>query len=195
MPFGRRDRYGFVPGNGRGVTYRDFKTQSDSLKVLGDLAQRGSIDPYIRYTALKIVRNAQGRDDQAELEALFNAIKHGDPEVKPLRNGLKYVADPRFSDYFTAPKDLLQMAENGANGGDCDDHTALMCALGASLGFKMGLRAWGRKGDDSFSHVYAVAAYPKRPPFTSVLGLDTTVDESEVGWEPPEGEVLTAWLT
>lgn len=76
----------------------------------------------------------------------------------------------------------------------CDDHAGLICALAGSIGFRMGLRAWGPPNSDEFVHVYAVAAYPKRPPHTQIVGMDTTVDESYVGWEPPKGRVLTAVL-
>lgn len=76
---------------------------------------------------------------------------------------------------------------------NCDDHTALICALAGTIGFKVGLRAWGEYGED-FSHVYAVAMLSKRNP-TRVVGMDTTVEESTVGWEPPQGRVMTAWLS
>ncbi len=78
---------------------------------------------------------------------------------------------------------------------NCDDHTSLIAALAATLGFTVGLRAWGsgKKGED-YVHVYAVVALPKRPPFREEVGLDTTVDDSTVGWEPRGGLTLTAWL-
>lgn len=75
---------------------------------------------------------------------------------------------------------------------NCDDHAALIAGLLGSLGFVVGLRVWGRKKGE-FTHVYAVVGLPKIGP-TEFAGLDTTVDESEVGWEPPGGHVLTAVL-
>lgn len=169
-------------------------TQQDALKTLAKLTLQASIDPTIRATALKIVRDCASRDDKCELEAIFNAVKFGDPDVRPLRNGFKYVADPRFSDYFTDPRDSLRSCIKGACAGDCDDHTALVAALLSSIGWQAGLRAWGPSSGSEFVHVYPVVAFPKRPPYSAALGLDTTVDESEVGWEPPKGRVLTAWL-
>lgn len=177
-----------------GVTYRDYKTQSASLQALAELAQRASINPYVRYTALQVIRDCRERDDTGELDALWKALKEGDPGVKPLRNGFKYTADPRYADYFTSPVDLLKMGEQGVLRGDCDDASCLIAALGASIGFKMGLRAWGPKGSDYFTHVYPVFAFPKRPPFEGEQGFDITVDSASVGWEPPAGNVLTAWL-
>lgn len=75
---------------------------------------------------------------------------------------------------------------------NCDDHGALIVALAGSLGFKVGLRVWGPTPAE-FVHVFAVACVPKRDP-REVIGLDTTVDESSVGWMPPSGSVMTAWL-
>ena len=110
-----------------------------------------------------------------------------------MAKGLKYMSDPRWADFFTAPSRMLKDASmNGYAAGDCDDHGALICALLGSLGFLVGLRAWGREKGE-FTHVYAVVAMPKISP-TELVGLDTTVEESEPGWEPPKGHVLTALL-
>ncbi len=91
---------------------------------------------------------------------------------------------------------MLKECRRGACSGDCDDHTAMVCSLGSAVGFKMGLRAWGPHGSQGeFVHVYPVALLPKRldGPLT-VVGMDTTVPESFLGWEPESGDVLTAWL-
>jgi transglutaminase-like putative cysteine protease len=167
--------------------------QADSLVKLVQMAQRASVHPLIRETAKLIVRDCASRDDMCELEAVFNAVKYGDPGVAPLRHGFKYIADPRWADYFTSPVDLLNSCLRGGCGGDCDDHTMLIMALCGALGFRMGARAWGRDSK-GFAHVYAVAAYPKRPPAQKVIGMDTTVDESYLGWEPPKANVLTGWM-
>ena len=169
-------------------------TQQASLEVLAKLVQECTADPLIRNTAIKIVRRCASRDDACELAAVYEAVKHGDPGIKPLRNGFKYIADPRWSDYFTAPTDTLNACAKGACGGDCDDHAALIAALLGSIGWRVGLRAWGPANGGDLVHVYAVAAFPKRPPYTEARGLDTTVSEATAGWEPPRGNVITAWL-
>jgi len=169
------------------------KDQQASLKLLAELAQRATVHPLVRNTALKIVRDCESREDMCELQAVFNAVKRGDAGVAPLLNGFKYVADPRYADYFESPVDALENCLRGACGSDCDGHTALIVALCGALGWKCGARAWGRD-KNGYSHVYAVVAFPKRPPFSKVVALDTTVPESKVAWEPPKGEVLTAWL-
>lgn len=403
-------------------------TQPDSLVKLVEMAQRASVHPLIRETAKIIVRDCASRDDMCELSAVFNAVKYGDSGVAPLRRGFKYIADPRWADYFTSPVDLLNNCLKGGCGGDClpaetrlldstgrfvaigdvmvgetimgdgrwvtvtqkwskgrqdilvftldngcqlrctpehklfvvsggesrenvvevragevragdclltpaslpmssaaadavtqaataperagwfrdfvegldfsappdahtygpseevtrkmleridaagffdaaseeeacryrlalrlfgraarvaragdfyrvtpmrgdafarvqaveagtptetfdievdghrfylpetdavvhncDDHTMLLMSLCAALGWRMGARAWGRDSS-GFAHVYAVAAYPKRPPCERVVGMDTTVPEADLGWEPPKANVLTGWM-
>ncbi len=162
--------------------------------ALAKLTMRSTVDPTVRYTAQKIVRDCGSREDACELQAIYDAVKNGDPDVQPLKRGFKYIADPRYADYFTSPSDTLRQCTHGACGGDCDDHTALICALAGALGWKCGLRAWGRKGDGVFSHVYAVVCNPKRPPWRTTIALDTTVPDFGPGDEPPRGDVLTAWL-
>lgn len=177
------------------LTLRNPGSQEAVLRELAALARRSVTDPGIKGAAHTLIQDCGARDDQCELEAIFNAVKNGDPRVPALRNGVRYVSDPRVADYFAAPKRLLQQCEAGGCGGDCDDAAAMVAALCGSVGFKVGLRAWGEKRAAEFSHVYAVAAYPKHGGRNvRAVGLDTTVPESHVGWEPPNGRVLTAWV-
>jgi hypothetical protein len=171
--------------------------------MLGALVQKAAISPLVRNTAVLIIGSAgcDSRDDACELQAVFDAVKSGDPAVAPFKSGLKYVADPRFADYFESPVDTINQCLKGACASDCDGHAGLIAALLASLGWKVGLRAYGVLGSGGYSHVYAVAAYPKKPVgdpgavhWNRAVGLDTTVPSASVGWEPPRGEVLTAWL-
>ena len=173
----------------------DLASQKDALGALADLVARSIVeDPNIRVAALKITRECGSRNDQCEAEAVYNAVRYGTPEVKGLETGLRYVADPRLSDYFVRPGRLLEMCEFQACGEDCDGHAGLLAALLGSLGFVVGLRAYAKPNNpDEFVHVYAVVGLPKREP-TAYYGLDTTVAEASFGWEPPRGRVLTAYI-
>lgn len=177
----------------------DAKDQRTALETLAQLALKDTLNPDIRNAALAMTRGCKSRDDLCELQAIYDAVKHGTSDVAGLEDGLRYVADPRWSDYFVAPSRTLDNCERGSCGGDCDDHAGLIAALAGSIGFKVGLRAWGEKqggvlSKPEYTHVYAVIALPKRGPFTKVVGMDTTVPTADVGWEPPGGDVLTAWL-
>jgi len=157
------------------------------------LIEESTVDPTIRNAALAITHDVDSRDDEGEINAIFEAVKSGTDQVEGMRKGLKYMSDPRWADFFTAPARLLKQCANGLCAGDCDDHGMLIAALLGSLGFVTGMRVWGKdKGE--FTHVYAVVLFPKLGPFERVVALDTTVDESEPGWEPPKGHVLTAYL-
>lgn len=176
------------------VSVYEVSDQKRALEELAKLAEQSTVDPLVRNAALALTHDCDSRDYECEVNAVFNAVKHGDDRVKGLERGLKYMSDPRWADFFTSPARLLkQMAANPANAAeDCDGAAALQCALLGSLGFVVGLRAWGRKKGE-FTHVYAVVAMPKIGP-SEVVALDTTVEESEPGWEPPKGFVLTALL-
>ncbi len=181
-------------------------TQLDALKRLAALAQKDVVHPLVRETALQITSVCPSKldgysaaeVDQFELLSIFDAVKTGRSDVPALRHGLRYVADPRWSDLFTAPSRILQLSLNGANGGDCDDHAALVAALAGAVGFKAGVEGYGANPNGDLNHVYAVVRATKHAPSDpatwAVSGLDTTVPYSTVGWRPPPGRYVTVWL-
>ncbi len=175
------------------VSVFEVANQKKALEELAKLIEKSTVDPIVRNAALAITHDVDSRDDEGEIHAIFNAVKHGTDQVRGLEKGLKYMSDPRWADFFTAPSRVLKdAAVNGYAAEDCDGHSALICALLGSLGFLVGLRAWGKTRGE-FTHVYAVVGVPKVGP-SDLMPLDTTVEESEPGWEPPKGHVLTAIL-
>lgn len=176
------------------VSVLDADDQKAALRMLAELTQRSILHPNLLTAARRITNDVEARDDYAELEAIYRAVKSGTPGVPGMGRGLRYVSDPRQADAFMGPARILRQCRNGACSGDCDEAAALCAALAGAIGFKTGLRAWGPKGcNGDYVHVYALAGYPKHDP-TREVALDTTVPEAEVGWEPPNGEVLSAWL-
>ena len=173
----------------------EVSSQQEALRRLAILAQKAVLEPEVRRAAVQIVSVCEAKNDLCELQAIFDAVKHGTDRVPGLESGVRYVADPNSADHFVAPKRLLALCREGACGEDCDSQTALVSALCGSIGFSVGLRAWGPARQSDFTHVYTVVKYPKRAPAKRVLGLDTTVPDSKVGWQPPQGRVLTAWIT
>ncbi len=172
--------------------------QKAALRRLANLVVRGSIDPRVVRAARAIVGQCEARDDLCELEAIFHGVRDGTDAVPALRKGLRYVSDPRAADYFTGPARLLEECAQGACSADCDESATLVATLAAALGFKAGVRAWGpASGREGFTHVYAVAAYPKKGPWPKGYaghGMDVTISYSSVGWEPKRGRVLTLWV-
>ena len=186
MPFSRFDL-----GN-------SASAQSKALTKIAELIAKGASEPAIVRAARAITRECDARDDRCELEAIFEAVKNGTDAVPGLKNGLRYVADPRTTDYYVGAVRTLEECRAGACAGDCDEHTILVGALCASIGFKAGARAYGPDPKQRmFEHVYAVVAGPKkRGPWgaNGVIGMDTSTDEASVGWQPPKGAVLTYWI-
>lgn len=175
----------------------EVPNQQEALKRLATLARNGTLDPVVTIAARQITDRCDSRDDRCELQSIYDAVKHGTDAVPGLERGVRYVADPRMADHFVSPGRLLRMCRDGACGEDCDSHAALVSSLAGSVGFKAGVRAYGppRRKDKDFTHVYAVAMYPKKPPYQGYVALDTTVPEADVGWEPPGGgNVLTVWF-
>lgn len=190
-----------VPTSSRVLTKSN---QREALAQLRDIIQPDVVHPLVREVALQIVSICDSREDACELEAIFDCVKNGRPDVQGFERGLKYIADPNWADLYTMPHKTIELLRKGINGGDCDDHAALICALGASIGFQMGLLAYGPPGSGSYTHVLAVAMLPKRNG-THLAGLDSTVKSSSVGWLPPHvppskdaqgrsAKVLLAWL-
>ena len=173
-------------------------SQAKALQKIAELIAKGASEPAIVRAARAITRDCDARDDRCELEAIYDAVKHGTEAVPGLERGLRYVADPRTSDYYVGAARILTECAGGACSGDCDEHTVLTASLCAAIGFKVGARAWGpdpkRK---AFEHVYCVVAGPKkRGPWKAdgMLGMDTSTEQASVGWQPPRGSVLTYWI-
>lgn len=177
----------------------DVNSQRAALKKIVSFVAKGSYDPLVRRAAVQIVSGCDSRDDLCELQAIYDAVKHGTDKVHALRNGIKYVADPRTADFYVGARRMLAECDLGSCAGDCDDHTIIVASLAASLGFKVGARAWGPSATkDLYTHVYAIVKVPKRGPWPEGYtghGMDTTVAKADgPGWEPPKRRAITAWL-
>lgn len=181
--------------------------QKDSLAELARITAADALTPLVMTTAkqIKVASGCKDRDGLCELRAIFDAVKSGDSRVPALKTRLTYVNDPAIMDFFVRPRKMLELCQMGACAEDCDSHAALVAALAISLGFRAGLRAYGPEVNGPLTHVYAVALLPKMSNADDVtgravsqqdevIGLDTTVSQSRVGWQPPPGRTMTAWI-
>lgn len=117
--------------------FREAADQEETLRLLAELVERASIHPFVVNTARIIVQDCgvtggarSAADDLCELKAIYRAVKTGDPRVQPLKNGFKYIADPRYADYFSSPVDTLQNCLKGACAGDCLPGETLLLTAG-----------------------------------------------------------------
>lgn len=186
-------------------------SQLEALRKLGELTARSCTEWRVREAAIAITSSCrpprgQSPDRQTslcELQAIYHAVRDGNPWVKGMAEGVRYVADPIIRDFFVAPHKLLEACERGACGEDCDSQAALCAALAASIGFEVGMTAWGKPNNllspekrDSFQHVFCTVVFPKpgQAGERQSLCLDPTVPTAEVGWKPPPGRTMTAWI-
>ena len=177
----------------------EVTSQRDALEQIAKLIRSGSVNGKVLQAAKAITMDCDARDDLCEVESVYEAVKTGDSRVPGLARGMRYVSDPRSFDTFYSAAAMLDQCEQGSCAGDCDDSTILIGSLLASLGYMVGARAWGpgRSQSDDYQHVYCVVAIPKSGPWPKDYfghGLDVTVAKSFVGWEPPGGHVMTAWI-
>lgn len=184
-------------------------SQKSALERIATLVRKGSIDRRIVAAARALTMDCEARDDECELRAIYDAVKKGDDRVAWLRSGMRYVADPRPFDTFSAVSAIIEDCSAGSCAGDCDDHVILVASLCSALGFQVGVRAWGKSKDPDgdYTHVYSVVMMPKSGPWPRDYyghGMDTTVGDFDFGDEPGNqgnpgegpgmGHFMTAWV-
>lgn len=174
------------------------ETQRAALVKAAKMAADGSVMRKVRDAALIITSDVKKNDGEGQLQAIYDAVKEGHPDVRGLERGVKYVRDPVLVDFFTAPARLLSECENDGRkcAEDCDGHAMLVASLCAAIGLRAGLRAFKPDGKKIFTHVYAVAA-PElmgSDGAPRLIGMDTTIDRAYPGWEPRPGKTMTILL-
>ncbi len=124
----------------------------------------GVRSPDIRVAALEAVKGVER--GQSEIQSVFNWVK----------DRIEFRGE--FAETLQEPRVTLR---TGA--GDCDDHSMLLAAMLASLGFRTRFRTIATpSAPDEFSHVYAEVEDKQAKQW---IPLDTTVDSSYAGWAPP----------
>lgn len=169
-----------------------WKVQNDDdrVELIRQQVFESVPDPLVLWVARHITAHCDGRDEGSELEAIYEAVKHGPIPLPDGDSGrvmeapaLRFVNDPRFTDTYPTAGKILRWHSQGANGEDCDGHVILVASLLNSLGWLTGAAIASQDGEE-FVHVYPVVAYPKDDPVEWVP-MDTTLEEASVGWWPP----------
>ena len=117
------------------TTGRTFqvKDQKAALGEIVKLVRKSQLDPAIVLAARQITSDCPARDDMCELQAIYNAVKNGDPRVKGLEKGVRYLADSTMSDVYTSPSRLLKDCEAGGCAEDCLPPETLVVGAGYQL--------------------------------------------------------------
>ena len=136
----------------------------------------GAEHPGVRDFALRAVQGCPARDDWAQAEALYHAVKKH-VEFRGER-----------AETLQTPWLTLQW---GA--GDCDDFTSLLVACLLSLGIPANIEtiAYGPVRD--YRHVYALVGVRNGGKVTW-RALDPTVANTKPGWQPPNATRRHRWL-
>jgi transglutaminase-like putative cysteine protease len=130
----------------------------------------------------KLVYGAKGVKSWAVRQAAIEAVRgveRGQHEIDSVFHWVRDHIEFRgeYSETLQSPEATLRL---GA--GDCDDQSTLQAALLASLGYRTRFRTVAMRDDpEEYSHVYleVLDAGHWTP-------LDTTVQGSYPGWEPPQ---------
>lgn len=94
---------------------------------------------------------------------------------------LRYVYDPDNIDFFATAKATLD-----AGGGDCDDFTILITAMGGVIGFKRIGRVIATIEDpEAFVHIYPMLGIASKDHPSQWIPMDDTVSGSFPGWQYP----------
>lgn len=185
----RRPGYGYAD-TGRVSIVDDNNDQDEALRLACQLVIESVSHPIVRTTALQITNKISRGDDREELQAIYDWVK----------KNVKYVNDPTDVDFFTAPYRLLDQCTQGACAEDCDGHSMLIAAMCKAIGFEVALRTFQPEGADQANHIYALAALPKlvapgeERDLNDYVVMDTTVEDTDMGWEPSPGKTKTIYL-
>lgn len=143
---------------------------NEVLKVLSDgrVIKRTYMLKDFAHEIIKGVPNHGSSYEDGCVTRVFNWVKQN----------IEYYQDTADYDYYMAAGRTIN-----SGGGDCDDHTILICSLLNTIGFKTGAKIVSPNG--SAWHIYAVAGVRSFASPTAIVPLDTTQTESRPGWEPP----------
>lgn len=111
------------------------------------------------------------RDESCEIQRIWDFV----------HINMRYVYDPDEVDFFATARASLE-----AGGGDCDDFTILIAAMGGLIGFKRAARVVSvREAPDDFVHVYPMLGINSKDSPSAWVPLDDTVQGSYPGWQYP----------
>lgn len=157
-----------------------------TLEAMSKLALEASRDPQWIDHARSVVSGLPNKAYRQEAQAIFDHVKRT----------VRYVHDPIGMETITDPRWLMFVT--GA--GDCDDHSALVAALGLSVGLGAAFRTVAVDCGDKdpktcpWVHVYPLLGIP-RGNVVEWVAADTTQPGGYLGWEPQDRiKRVATWL-
>lgn len=128
-----------------------------SVAVIRDAALRSQQQPVVRMLAEETCRYLPSKDCVSEALAFYHLVL----------DKTRYMRDPRTIEYIRAPWRVIPSIMAGQQPGlDCDDMTALLCALLLASGSEtravtVAFVNATYRGERQYSHVFAQAREPR----------------------------------
>lgn len=144
----------------------------DRLELMQGMVAADVRDPEMRRLALRVTNHCDENDDACEMRAIYDFVK----------GNVRYSGDIAPHKLWPGgPVDSVDMYSSGKRtlqhkGGDCDDAAVLVSSLAVLNGITAKFRATSpyRRGDNNYTHVYAVLGTPKNDP-EKWIPVDTTL--------------------
>jgi hypothetical protein len=147
----------------------------DAMTALA-LGPEGAQHPFVRAWAVEAVSKEADRDDLAQAQALYWAVK-------------KWVRfRGEYSETVQTPFVTLKL-----RAGDCDDYSTLIVALLRSIGIPARFETIATDDSREFSHVFPLAGIRYHGQVVNWLPLDATVPRAHPGWRPSWSTRQQVW--
>jgi len=139
------------------ILWLPYRGAPQTVEVIKESATRAQEKPIVRELAEEITRYLASKDTLSEALAFYHFIL----------DRTRYMRDPRSVELVRAPWIVVeQIVEGRMPGLDCDDMTALLCALAAVSGAEcravtVAFRNLFYRGRRQYSHVYTQIREPR----------------------------------
>lgn len=139
------------------ILWLDYRGAPQTIAVIKRAAIESQGKPNVRMLAEEVTRHLPSKDTLSEALAYYNLVL----------DRTRYMRDPRNIEYVRAPWVVVeQMMAGHTPGLDCDDMTALICALAAISGAEcravtVAFKNMFFKGNRQYSHVFAQVREPR----------------------------------
>lgn len=155
---------------------RNPRDRIDLIEEQVQISAGGSGVGLLRQILLEeIIRHVPDRAKWGQVEAIYHWVQYH----------IRYLEDPIGLDFYPTAAVLLAIG-----GGDCDDHTILICALCAVIGLEVGARLIETL--DGQWHIYPIVHLDGQ-----WVPLDTTAEGIQapgVEWPPQQTQFRESYL-
>lgn len=145
-----------MPPNYPTVTL-DYRGAPQTIEVIKRSVFESQYKPVVRMLVEEVTKHLQSKDTVSEALAFYHLVL----------DRTRYMRDPRGVEYVRAPWVVVEQIMAGHTPGiDCDDATALICAMAAVSGAQcravtVAFRNMHYQGRRQYSHVFAQIREPR----------------------------------